>query len=352
MKLAMLSSSINREGKEEAFIVDWIESLAQEVDQLVVILLRDQKTLLKAKNVTVYSVEKTPLLFKPLIIWKLLSQEQLKVKFDGIFCHIYDFLAVVGTIWAKIFTVKSVYWYAGGLPLNSISLLRLAMVLADKVVTCSQKEKQRYSQAFHLKNSVHVLGHAINTHHFKPLLPKIHSHKSDYVIGSVGRATSVKNYETLISAVQQLPDLHFTLKLALSRVKENQDYVSRLKHLADQDSSSKHHYQFLTNINYTSLPQFYTGLSLYIHPSELASIDKAGLEAIACGIPVLLSRAGYLEVVSDDQFLFDPKDVKALTNKIIQALRKTPFEAQAKLQKHIEKEYALQGFMKKLVALY
>lgn len=64
-------------------------------------------------------------------------------------------------------------------------------------------------------------------------------------------------------------------------------------------------------------PDLYAGASLFIYPSRYEGFGLPPLEAMACGTPVLCSKAASLpEVVGDAPLLFDPDDEEELVRLI------------------------------------
>lgn len=345
MKLVMLTSSYDRSLKEEGFIADWIDALAKETSELVIILLKEPSITPNIKNTTVHSLHQPTKIGKLKEIWQILNEENKKKQINGIFSHIFEFLAVVGGLWGKLNGVETAYWYAGGVNLHLISLNTLAFHLNNKILTCSDSEADRYAAASKInKNKIVVMGHAINTQYFIPATKKVIN--NIFTIGYVCRCTPQKNIESLIYACQKI-DRPIHLKLALSRTKENEKYFQFLK--TEIERVKKQNKQFsaeiLTNINYDNLPAFYHSLNLYIHPSLMKSVDKAGLEAMAAGVPVLLSKVGYGEMFAQyPNQLIDPNNIAEISQKISDSIQ-TPT-----VPIDISK-FSLQNFMKKVTMI-
>lgn len=78
------------------------------------------------------------------------------------------------------------------------------------------------------------------------------------------------------------------------------------------------------NIGYIeeeSLPQLYSGAEALIHPSLYEGFGLPPLEAMACGTPVIVSKAASLpEVVGDAGMYFDPYDIEDIARSIYNIL--------------------------------
>ncbi|BAL99077.1 MULTISPECIES: glycosyltransferase family 4 protein [Caldilinea] len=72
--------------------------------------------------------------------------------------------------------------------------------------------------------------------------------------------------------------------------------------------------RFLGIVDDKDLPALYSGALAFVFPSLYEGFGLPALEAMACGAPVACSNASSLpEVVGDAALLFDPSDVRALT---------------------------------------
>jgi alpha-1,3-rhamnosyl/mannosyltransferase len=79
--------------------------------------------------------------------------------------------------------------------------------------------------------------------------------------------------------------------------------------------------RFLGPVTSGDLPALYSGALLFVFPSLAEGFGLPPLEAMACGAPVVCSRASSLpEVVGDAGLLFDPADTAALQAALQRAL--------------------------------
>lgn len=351
MKLVMFTSSYDTSLKEEGFIADWVNALSKEIDELVVILLNKPKTTTTIKNIKFYYLHKKTKLGKILEIWQILNKENRDKKIDGIFSHIFEFLAVISGLWGKINRVKTGYWYAGGIKLNFLSLNTLAFHMNDIVFTCSALEAKRYVYISKINiKKISVMNHAINIDYFKTTERKMSD--DTCTIGYTCRCTRQKNIEALIQAAAMV-NKPLLLKLALSRTQENPDYYNFIQQEMNKAQQTNHQLkiEILTNVNYSNLPEYYHSLDLYVHPSKMKSIDKAGLEAIASGLPVLLSSDGYGEILKKyPQNLFNSSNRIELSKKLEIALKNKMINSN--IQQDVINQFSIKSFMTKLVSNY
>lgn len=348
-KVAMLTGSLDQSLSAEGFIVDWVRALAAKVDQLVVVIPTSQRTIINQSNVTVYELNDHHKLGKLSHLYHYLYQEHQQAPFSSIFSHIYDFMAASGTITAKLLGVKSVMWFAGGISLPQFSTLHFAMKLSDEIVTVSQHTKNRYRSIYHLHQPIHVIGHAIDTGKFTP-----HTKPDSpwFTIGSVGRLALSKNLITLVNSFNaiKLPR-KLKLHLVISNTHEHPKLLQELKKRAHQINRQPNRCLHLsTNIAHSQMPQIFQNFDLYVHPSKVLSVDKAGLEAITSGIPVLLSQAGYSGLIPS-KFLFSPENPEKLTSLITHAVQHySSFSREQKpFQKQLRSSFSLDSFTDRLI---
>lgn len=139
--------------------------------------------------------------------------------------------------------------------------------------------------------------------------------KDDICIGFVGRIDKDKGWENALRAFakirEEFPSTH--LKMTMIGSGEFDHLKLKLtKHLNIQDSVT-----FLPLIPQSDLPDYYNTFDVFLFPSRRQgeSLGLVGLEAMACGVPVIGSDiAGIKSYVKDGKngFLFPPGDEKSL----------------------------------------
>lgn len=144
----------------------------------------------------------------------------------------------------------------------------------------------------------------------------IKNKESNIRIGYVSRIDRGKGWETLINAVKQLEieNIKFTLIIVGGgpQVKELESQIETLE---------LKNVKYVGPIAHDNLPEFYQTLDLFIFPTQLReSLGLVGLEAMACGVPVIGAKIGGLTDYIEDNsngFFFTPGNANDLARQII-----------------------------------
>lgn len=149
---------------------------------------------------------------------------------------------------------------------------------------------------------------------FKPLeIPKPISKTIN--IGYVSRIDRGKGWHTLIEAVKLLNKENIDINVSIVG---GGPQTELLNTIIKKDSINN--VVCMGPIAHDALPTFYQSLDLFIFPTQLReSLGLVGLEAMACGIPVIGSKIGGLtDYIRDEYngFFFTPGDSRELANKI------------------------------------
>ncbi len=279
MKLLIITQALDQHHPILGFFHRWVEEFAKHCDKVTVICLQKGECTLPA-NVAVYSLGKeagksrlTYLVTFYQLIWTL-SHE-----YDSVFVHMNQIYVILGALFWRVQKKKVGLWYAHG----SVSCsLKLSEKMTDVVFTCS-------SNSFSVKsNKVKVTGHGIDVDHFK-IASKLKT--NDLV--TVGRITKAKNLIELIDILSQIRKSHdVTLSIIGSAItREDIKYEVDLKHyIASNNLSAK--VNFIGNIFQSVLPEHLNQSKVFVTTARNGSLDKAMLEAMACGLPVVSLAPG------------------------------------------------------------
>jgi glycosyltransferase involved in cell wall biosynthesis len=127
-----------------------------------------------------------------------------------------------------------------------------------------------------------------------------------------------KGFDVLIRAVantiREVPTVHVLI------VGDGPQKAELARLAADLGISSQ--IQFLGRVNRSDLPALYRSSMVASHPARLDTFPLAPIEAMACGVPVLVSDAGALpEMVGDGGSIHHVGDFMKLSDHLVTALR-------------------------------
>ena len=211
-------------------------------------------------------------------------------------------------------------YYSGSELMYFKEMKRLA-AKADMIITISNSEKQRLvKNNVADENRIAVVYHGIN-HHFKTLAQYSAERIADFVhrynlpqryLLYVGRVNIRKNITRLVSALNMLDDKDIKLVIA----GELGNDVAMLKqHIAAEGLS--HRVIFTGHIPENDLYLIYANATVFCFPSYAEGFGLPPLEAMKCGVPVIVSqRTAMPEVCGDAAIYIDPDDAEDIAEKI------------------------------------
>jgi glycosyltransferase involved in cell wall biosynthesis len=136
-----------------------------------------------------------------------------------------------------------------------------------------------------------------------------------------GGADERKNLPRLIQAYAALPAVVRAEHQLVFTGKMPDGNIAQFKKLAKTAGLKSHELFFINHVSDKELVQLYNLCTLYVFPSWHEGFGLPALEAMACGAVVIGANTSSLpEVIGNNDALFDPFDVTAITAKMQQAL--------------------------------
>lgn len=174
-----------------------------------------------------------------------------------------------------------------------------------------------------------VIRPGTDTKDFYPLKNK--PQNKVFKILSTGILFSYRRFEDLIMAGKILKNKkhRFEIKIVGSD-RYDKEYGKKLKELV-LSFKLKDHISFLGTVSDKELLNLYQTYDVFVFPNHNQSWGCAIFEAMACGVPVIVSKTvGASEVLTDnvDSLLVDPKNPKMLAKKIIYLMNNEDFCSQ------------------------
>ncbi len=146
--------------------------------------------------------------------------------------------------------------------------------------------------------------------------------RSPYVL-FVGTLEPRKNLVTLVRAFSRLPSalLHRVQLVLCGRIGwQNDDLWAEIARQGLKDKV-----RVTGHVSEDELPSIYRGATVFVYPSLYEGFGLPPLEAMACGIPVIVSTDPALsEVVGDAAMQVDPLDVERLSRAMAELLVNRP----------------------------
>lgn len=277
MKLLIVTQVVDRNDPILGFFHRWIEEFAKHCESVEVICLREGEYSLP-KNVHVYSLgkERGP---KPSFVYGvsfLRKAYSLRNQYDTVFVHMnVEYVLLAGLLW-KTMKKKISLWYTHG---TVSTKLRVAVALSDVVFTASPLSLRLET------NKKRIMGHGMDQEVFPLLSPP--EGRISFI--TVGRVSAVKNLHVLIEVLALLKKegLEATLSVIGDVVTEKDVlYKRELEELVEKEGLEEH-VRFLGSKNKKEIQGELSKSHAFLHASSTGSLDKAPLEALLCGVPVV-----------------------------------------------------------------
>jgi glycosyltransferase involved in cell wall biosynthesis len=308
MKLLIITQKVDNQDDVLGFMHRWIEQFAAQCEQVTVICLFEGRHALPA-NVRVFSLgkEKGVLRLEYLvrffgIIWRE------RAAYDSVFVHMNQVYVLLGGLLWRALGKRVALWYAHG---HVPKTLLLAEKFAHVIFTST-------NSGFRLPSKkIRVVGQGIDTGFF---CPKEGKSEEGFRIVVVGRISPVKNYETLILAAEKLQHEIEGLSVEIvggAGLPEQEKYLDQLKKLVTE-KKLEGVVRFAGPLANNDIVSRLQRADLFVNTSFTGSLDKAILEAMSCGVPVLTCNEALVEVLGPytNQLMFEKKDVDGLEEKI------------------------------------
>jgi len=351
MKLLIITQKVDLNDDILGFFHDWLSEFAKHCEKLIVICLYLGEYNLPT-NVKVLSLGKEQYLYhshflrRPISLYrfyKYLWQE--RKNYDKVLVHMNQIYVILGGIFWRLSGKKIGLWYAHGhVPIG----LKIAERLTNVIFTST-------ASGCRLKSSkIKIVGQGININKFtvKSQKPKVKN--EIFKIITVGRISPVKDYETLIKAVEILIKQGIKLKVdVIGKILfiEHQQYLAKLKSMVKDKGLP---INFIGAVPNKEIVNYLKESNLFVNMSRTGSLDKAILEAMASQLPILTSNkaiSGFLGEY-EDMLLYPTRDYQTLANKIDHFYNLTSQQREKigqDLRNIVIREHNLSGLVEKII---
>jgi glycosyltransferase involved in cell wall biosynthesis len=327
------------------FTSEWIRELAGHCEQIHVITMFRGSVALPS-NVRVSTVGGEDGTSRPrrfFEFYRVLHRVLAAERFDACFAHMMPLFAVLGWPALRLRRIPILLWYAHG---HIPRLVRLAERLVARIVTSTP-------DGFRLPSpKLRIIGQGIDTKRFRPAPrdPGADSGSGPLVLVSVGRISRVKRLETQIEALGLLePELRARVILRIvggPLSLADRRCLDELVGLAARLGLDQH-VEFVPPLAHPEVHRAFQGADLFLNTSDTNSLDKAGLEAVSSGVPILTTNPAFRQILTPDliDLCLIPKNrPDLLASRISELLKWGPparAELAAKLRAVVERDHSL-----------
>lgn len=331
------------------FAVGWLDALARRVTSVHVITMRQGRASVPA-NVHLCSVGKErgySEIRRLVRFYQNLLSILRTTQIDVCFAHMMPLFTVLAAPILQALRIPTVLWYAHR---QVTPMLRLAHSLATCVVSVNS-ESYPYRQ-----DKLIPVGHGIDINLFAPgLKPPAPAP----LLLSVARIAPIKDPLTLVEAVSLLRQAGYRVQCVLVGpiLPQHHTYAAHIQQQIVQ-RGLQDDISLLGPMASGDVVQYYQRCWLHITTAPADhSVDKAGLEALACGRPTLASAKSFRETLGvwAEQLLFRQGDAADLSRKIAFLLDLTPGERTAiglSLRQRVIELHSLERLADRLIAVF
>jgi len=342
LNLLIITQKVDENDQLLGFFIEWLKRFSYKFEKITVLCLEKGQFDLP-ENVKVFSMGKDggASKIKQLSTFYFLLST-LRNDYDAVFVHMNPIWVVVGGPFWRLMNKKVFLWYTSR---GVTTKLKVAEKLADVIFTASERSFYRKLK------KVSVTDHGIDTDFFRPITNSQQSVTDNKIkILSVGRISSVKNYETLVDAAKILKDEKvnfFVTMIGEAPLEKDKNYEKSLR-LKIRDLGLEDNFNFVGKINHRDLVPYYQSHDVFVHLSKTGSLDKALLEAMACGMQVLSSNYSAKAFLAP-QFLFDEDKADDLAFKLrIISEKHYQMEPERSLRDYVVKNHNLDRLIDKI----
>lgn len=348
MNLLILTQKIDKNDSNLGFFHRWLEEFAKNCEKLTVICLyRGEYSL--PENVKVLSLGKEKGVCRLKYLFSFYKYIfKYRKEYDSVFVHMNQIYIILGGFWWKMMNKKIALWYAHG---GVSSSLEMAEKITDIIFTSTPS-------GFRLKsNKTKIVGQGIDANIFKPNKEK--RDKNIFKIITVGRISPVKDYETLISAVELIKNKINNLRIDIvgdACTENDKKYLLKLKEMV-KIKNLENIINFVGPLINEKVVSYLQSSNLFVNMSYTGSLDKAILEAMSCGCLVLTCNEAFLALDLEDKgnLMFTKSDFQELADKILKHYSMSEIDRnnlESYLSANIKENFSLYLLINKIIKNY
>lgn len=351
MKLLIVAQKLDKNDGVLGFFHDWVKEFSHRFDDVTVICLQSGEVSLP-DNVKVLGLGKKNIENK-LSKWRHWRNRfyylfnfyrycwQERNNYDTVFIHMNQGYVIYGYWLWRLLGKKIGLWYAHGAVSPS---LVLAEKMTDLIFTSTEDGLRLESK------KRRIVGQGIDVDKFQIRGFTQDREARPFAVVTVGRISAVKNISLLIEVAEILRSRNFLFEIKIAGLPLtdlDQQYYSRIgSEIVEKNLSSQ--ITFVGSIPNYKINDFYNDADLFINLSDTGSLDKAILEAMSCGLPVMSSNDSARKILPDKYII--NKEPQAIAERIIEF--KGYMTDGAELRQIVIKDHSLFALSGKVHLLY
>lgn len=351
MRVLMIVQELNEQSWLRGFIADWVQALAQEVDHLHVLTL-ELGQFTPPPNVTVYSMGKEQgknrrreLLNFYKYLWQTIGQV------DVIFSHMTPRYVWLAAPLAFLYRKPQLLWFIH--PRRNREI--------DLSLWCSRWVATATEGSFPIPSpKVHALGHGIDTARFSP--DSAVAEQTPPLVLAVGRVTPIKFHHVLLEALGLLRDEVGTVPCRVAIVGHtaavgDEDYQAQLLARRTELGLTANDFDLVGALNADQVVALTRQAAMVTNLTPTGSFDKAALEGMLVGKPLLTANANFDDLIAPYQTLLklhthdDPAEVAAKLKVLLALSPAERAQMGLTMRQRTEAAHGLSSLMKKLVGV-
>lgn len=306
MKILICTQAIDKDDANLGFFHRWVEEFAAHCESVTVICLREGRHQLP-HNVRLYSLGKEEGTSRLTRIRRFYTYiRAFKDDYDAVFVHMNpEYIVLGGYLWRR-WGKKVSLWYAH----RSVTWqLKLAMRFIHFVFTVSEG-------SFGIKtNKLRAMGHGIDTELFKPDMRET---SIETRLVTTGRIAASKHLIEMLGVLDVLWDraekFTFTI-VGTPTIPAEEAYAAKLKEeIEKRPYKAKVH--MVGAVAHDKLPALLNQQDLFLNFGTTGNMDKAGLEALAIGVPLLTTNQWFKELLSPFDLYVAERDYRVLADHV------------------------------------
>lgn len=234
------------------------------------------------------------------------------------------------------------------------SIAKLSLNFPDAIIAVSE---DRYENAKKLvRKKIFLIPNSVDTKEFRPYESNILREEYDIpqnfkIILYIGRLSSVKGVHNLIKAIPRVIRINRNIRFVL--IGDGPQKEQLLKEI--RKLKIKYYIIFTGFKPNEQMPDYYNSADLVVLPSLIEATSITGLEAMACGKPLIGTHVGGLpEIIEEgyNGFLCKPNDPGDLARAINIALNSNLTKLGENSRKIVEKKFSLDKMTHKILEVY